>query len=87
MIQKIRTWFSNYRENRRRKVVLKDIKKAKQIFVKGELFMCPCFRRVNERKYRSYDDIHKRIPEYHPTTFGINQYFIDGAWWHSIGIS
>ena len=83
MIQKIRTWFSNYREKRRRKQILKDIKKAKQIFLNGEESMCFCFQKVNPKKYYTINNIRKIIPEFKPTTF-INNFYPDkyfGPWW------
>lgn len=86
MIQRIKTWFvnkyKNYKETQRRKQVLEDIKKAKQIFVEGRQdFMCWCFVLVDGNKYGCYNDIHKRIPEFHPTTFGFCIPHIYGGWW------
>lgn len=83
VIQRIKNWFSNYRKKRRRKQILKDIKKAKQIFLNGEEdYICFCFRTVNREKYSSWKDIHKVIPEFIPQTFG--RYIPPrGAWWRT----
>lgn len=83
MIQRIKTWFSNYKEKRRRKQILKDIKKAKQVFLNGGKFMCLCFREVNPEKYNTCDSIRKTIPEFKPLTF-TNRFVPDkyfSAWW------
>lgn len=83
MIKRIENWFLNYKEKRRRKQILKDIKKAKQIYLDGEEFMCFCLRKVNPDKYSSIHNIRKIIPEFKPTTF-INEFCPDkyfGAWW------
>lgn len=81
MIQRIKTWFSNYKEKRRRKQILKDIKKAKQYYLKGlESCMCSCFYRVDEGKYYCCSYIRQIIPEYTPKTFGSNA-CIGELWW------
>lgn len=84
MIQKIKTLVSNYKEKRRRNQILKDIKKAKQVFLNEEEdYMCYCFRRVNIEKYNTRYDIRKIIPEFKPLTF-INNFNPDkyfSAWW------
>lgn len=83
MIQRIKIWLTNYKEKRRRKQILKDIKKAKQIFLNGEEFMCWCFQKVNSKKYNTCYSIRKIIPEFKPSTFinnfNPNRYF--KAWW------
>ena len=87
MIQRIKNWFLNYKENykekRRRKQILKDIKKAKQIYLDGEKFMCFCFLKVNPEKYYNINSIRMIIPEFKPTTFIDNLYPDNyrGAWW------
>ena len=86
MIQRIKTWLSNYKEKRRKKEILKDIKKAKQVFLNGEEdYMCYCFRRVNIEKYNTCHDIRQIIPEFKPITFINNfnptKYF--SVWWPS----
>ena len=70
--------------NKEKREILKDIKKAKQIFLQGEIrFMCNCFLEVNPRKYDTMINIGKIIPEFKPTTFiknvNPNNYF--RAWW------
>lgn len=76
MFEFIKRW----QERRRRESILRDIKKAKQIFLtdKGR-FMCLCFKEVNYYKYISTEDIQKRIPEF-------NRKFCEAtlnspAWW------
>ena len=80
MIQRIKTWFINYKEKRKRRKILKIIKKAKQAYLDGKcLFMCPCFSRV--APFDFYNDIVKVIPEYKPSTFGLDREGVGGAWW------
>lgn len=72
------------RQNKEKREILKDIKKAKQIFLTGKVrFMCYCFLEANPQKYYSVEDIRKIIPEFKPTTFIKNfnpdNYF--RAWW------
>lgn len=83
MIQRIKTWFSNYREKRRRKQTLEIIKKAKQAYLDYRShYMCCCFYLVNP-SFFSYDGIINEIPEFKPSTFGlyINIKDIKGCWW------
>ena len=81
MIQRIKNWFSNYREKQRRKQILKIIKKAKQAYLDGkENCMCFCFRRV-EPSFFCYKNIVKEIPEFKPSTFGLYVGNIKGCWW------
>lgn len=73
-----------YKENREKKKILEDIKKAKQIYLKGEArFMCYCFLKVNPQKYCFIEDIRKIIPEFKPTTFikNVNPDNYYRAWW------
>ena len=80
MIQRIKIWFTNYKEKRKRRKILKIIKKAKQSYLNYEsLFMCYYFYRV--ASFNSYDDIVKVIPEYKPSTFGLDGENTTGAWW------
>ena len=80
MIQRIKTWFSNYREKRRRKQTLEIIKKAKNLYLEGfSNFMCVCFYKAN-CSFFLYEDIVKDIPEFTPSTFGIESSAI-GGWW------
>lgn len=81
MIQRIKTWFSNYKEKRRRKQTLEIIKKAKLLYLKRkEPFMCLCFISA-ESSFFCYEDIVKEIPEFKPSTFGFNVDNIEGGWW------
>lgn len=81
MIKRIKTWFSNYREKRRRKKTLEIIKQAKQVYLDGkEYCMCLSFIRV-EASFFFYEDIVKRIPEFTPPTFGLPFIGIHGLWW------
>ena len=74
MIQRIKTWVSNYKEKRRRKQILKDIKEAKRYFMKGrETCMCACFSRVDEDKYYRVTCIREIIPEYTPEILGATE--------------
>ena len=81
---KILIFLCRHKENKEKKEILEDIKKAKQIFLKEEArFMCHCFRKINPRKYDTVVNIGKIIPEFKPITFiknvNPNKYF--GAWW------
>lgn len=87
MIQRIKTWFFNYKEKRRRKNILKDIKKAKQYYLEGlSDCMCYCFAKVDRDKYYCCSSIRKIIPEYTPKTFGSNAILgtIRGSLWWDI---
>jgi hypothetical protein len=81
MIQRIKNLFSNYRENRRRKQTLKLIKKAKNLYLEGVSdFMCICFYKASG-SFFLYEDLVKVIPEFTPSTFGVNSSAI-GGWWN-----
>lgn len=41
--------------------------------------MCRCFYLVSS--FNCYDDIVKAIPEYKPSTFGLDREGAKGAWW------
>lgn len=78
MFEFIKRWY----ERRRRKNVLKDIKKAKEIYLSGRVvYMCHSFLEVDNNMYSNYDKIRERIPEFKPSTFNINPNDIRGAWW------
>lgn len=75
-------FIKRWKERRRRKAILKDIKKAKQFYVnRRERFMCKCFFRVDFVKYPYYDVIRQRIPEFKPDTFNADPNNFYGAWW------
>jgi hypothetical protein len=80
-IQRIKIWLSNYKEKRRRKEILKDIKKAKQYYLEGlSDCMCCCFDKVDRDKYYCCSCIRKIIPEYNPKTLGSNT-IVNALWW------
>ena len=82
MIQKIKTWFSNYREKRRKKQILEIIKKAKQAYLNGKSsFMCNCFYTIEPSFENRYYNIVDKIPEFNPSTFGLHVGDIKGCWW------
>ncbi len=83
MIQKIKNWFSNYREKQRRKQTLKIIKKAKQAYLdKKSRYMCRCFYIVNS-SFSCYEYIVNEIPEFKPSTFGLYIKDIKSGWWNT----
>ena len=80
MIQRIKTWFSNYREKRRRKQTLEIIKKAKQVYLDDRsVYMHTCFELV-EKSFNCYYDVIQRIPEFRMSTFGL--YEPEDVWWN-----
>ena len=82
MIKRIKTWFSNYREKRRRKQALEIIKSAKQAFLNGSSpFMCNCFYIVEPTFQYCYYNIIDKIPEFKPSTFGLHVGDVKGGWW------
>ena len=83
MLHIIRKWVNNLIERRRiarRKKTLEIIKKAKQAYLDGLApCMCFCFIRV-EPSFLCPDMIAERIPEFKPSTFGVDR-DITGVWW------
>lgn len=68
-------------ERIKRKRILNDIIKAKQhLMNRDESFMCLCFAQVNYSKYRNYDMIRKRIPEFN-REFCEAKFFKGSVWW------
>ena len=66
----------------KRHSILKDIKKAKDIYVSGATnSMCHSFCRVVNITYGDYDKIRKRIPEFKPETFGVDPKLLRDFWW------
>lgn len=62
------------------KSILKDIKKAKQIYINNrQVYMCLTFLAVDPWRY--VDGISKVIPEFKPQTFGLEQMLTRGPWW------
>lgn len=73
--------FKNLFRRIKRKRILRIIKKAKNIYLTGEYdFMCICF--VSAMPARSYSDIVKIIPEFQPSTFGLDC-SPHSIWWAS----
>lgn len=82
MIQRIKTWLSNYKEKRRKKQILKIIKRAKQTFLNGHSpFMCICFYHVESSFNHDYCNIVDKIPEFKPETFDYTYDIPEGSWW------
>lgn len=79
MFEFIKRW----KERRRRKAILKDIKEAKSIYLSGrERCMCLSFFAVDTDKYIDYDKIQRRMPEFKPDTFNVNPHAVGGFWWN-----
>lgn len=79
MFEFIKRW----KERRRRKAILKDIKKAQYIYLIGRNpFMCHCFMLVDFEKYANYEQIRRRIPEFKPETFNAYPENVYTNWWH-----
>lgn len=75
-------FIKRWRERRRRKAILKDIKKAKRLYINHRArFMCMCFFHVDCMKYTYYRLIRQRIPEFTPETFGVCSDDINIHWW------
>lgn len=73
-------FIKRWRERRRRKSILRDIKEAKQLYLTGkERFMCLCFKEVNYNKYISTEAIQKIIPEFNPKFCEAT--YNSPAWW------
>lgn len=75
-------FIKRWKERRRRKSILKDIKKAKSIYLSGRTHgMCNSFFHVDFMKYTYYPLIRQRIPEFIPETFKIGQGNGYTYWW------
>lgn len=67
---------------RRRKSILKDIKKAKDIYLAHYRdYMCICFYCVDDRKYGTSDKIQKRIPEFNREFLEAKTSHMCIGWW------
>lgn len=74
----------NWIEYRRRKNILKDTKKAKDIFLNYRSdYMCLCFMYVNDRKYGTSIKIRKRIPEFNREFLKAKNNYDKDVWWFS----
>lgn len=79
MFEPIKRW----REYRRRKNPLKDIKKAKWYFTTNqENFLCSCFFRVDWKRYTTTSCIEAIIPEFNRETLEGDKSRTGAAWWH-----
>lgn len=75
-------FIKRWKERRRRKSILKDIKRAKNIYISCQIpFMCHCFILVDYDKYGNYEKIRKRIPEFKPETFHVLPTDVCAYWW------
>ena len=75
-------FIKRWNELRRRKSILKDIKKAKDIYLSGRtVSMCYSFNWIDENRYRTYSKMRKRIPMFKPETFNVNPELLLGFWW------
>lgn len=74
----IKRWYRHHRYDG----TLKDIKKAKDIYVSGSTIgMCQSFSWVNNIAYGNYAKIRERIPEFKPETFNVDPELLDDFWW------
>lgn len=72
-----------WREYRRRKRILKDIKKAKWYFTTNqENFLCNCFFKVDWTRYTTTSCIEAIIPEFNRETLEGDKFYVGReAWW------
>lgn len=77
-------YIKQWKERRRRKSILKDIKKAKDFYLSyRSKYMCLCFMHVNDRKYGTSIKIRKRIPEFNREFLEAKNNYDNGVWWLS----
>lgn len=70
-----------WQEHHRRKSILKDIEKAKQLYVdRKSHFMCLCFMQANFKRYKDIYRIREWIPEFNREFLGA-QYELNSEWW------
>lgn len=75
-------FIKRWKERRRRKAILKDIKEATYIYLCGQTpFMRHCFMRVDYDKYGCYEKIREIIPEFIPETFNVRPAKGCYGWW------
>lgn len=79
----IELWKERWDMRKRRKRTLKDIKKAKKVYLDNkEKYMCYCFKRVDKDKYKCVEDIQKYIPEFNRTYLNAERWASDySMWW------
>lgn len=74
-------FIKRWKERRRRKSILKDIKKAKNIYISCNIpYMCNCFMLVDYDKYGRPEKISEIIPEFKPETFNADKPY-HYPWW------
>lgn len=75
-------FIKRWKERRRRKAILKDIKEATYIYLCGQTpFMLHCFMKVDYDKYGCYEKIREIIPEFIPETFNVRPAKGCYGWW------
>lgn len=83
---KNRDYIKQWKERRRRKSILEDIKKAKALYLRHESsYMCVCFSCVDGKKYGwGSNQICERIPEFNREFLNAIETSCDtGPWWPS----
>ena len=83
MFDFIDSWKVQWNMRKRRKRILKDIKEVKKVYLDyKENYMCLCFRRVDEDKYRRLEDIQQHIPEFNRADMNAEVWaFYNSQWW------
>lgn len=82
IIDYIKQWKKQWEERCKRKSILKDIKKAKDIYIRHESdYMCFCFFNVDSEKYWNPVKIRERIPEFNREFLGAKMPYGNGIWW------
>ena len=75
-------FIKRWKERRRRKSILKDIKKAKILYINGRAHcIYHSFNVVDANKYDNYYEIQKNIPEFNPELFNVVPRTVRGFWW------
>lgn len=75
-------YIKQWKEQRRRKSILKDIKKAKDIYLVYRYdFMCTCFKCADYKKYGTTNEIQKRIPEFNRDFLEAKTPYKSIGWW------
>lgn len=82
MFDFIESWKERWNMRKRRKRILKDIKKAKRVYIDNlERYMCYCFKHVDKDKYQCIDDIQKYIPEFNTTYLNAERWANKHSMW------
>lgn len=78
----ITDYIKQWKERRRRKSILEDIKNAKGFYLRRECdFMCNCFFHVDSNKYWHIYKVQAIIPEFNREFLKAKNPFPCGAWW------